>query len=495
MNTQSILHCLPLLADILGRAYGVAVEIGGNEAFTTGQVIRLPSLPATGDATFLGLVRGYIDHESAHIRHTDFEAMARETITPLERHIWNIFEDWRVEAKLAAIFPGCRRNFDWLIRHLFLHPSPQPRPPIHAVTDWLLLTVRSWSVPDLIPLCRAEADILDRHWPGLIHRLGITLTVMRGDCPDSLAALEYARQVVQCLKDVPPSPESLKPLLDAQDDDLPDGLGQLLKQSLGNQAETVGRCAVATIGEKSLLPLSGQDLKDIARVTAGLRARFHGLFQATRLVRSRPSRKGKLDPRRTHGIALGNPRVFLSHQRQPAINTAVHILLDSSASMRERIGLACQCCAAVAQALDQVGISVGITTFPGDPVRSSGATVVPVLQHGEPRHGNLLIGTSGQTPLGPALWWVLQRLLPLRQDRKIILIITDGTPDNLAATREAIRAGLAMGVEIYGLGIHAPLIGSLLPHGSSNITTIQELPSALFAMLGQALLNQGRIAA
>ena len=53
MNTQSILHCLPLLADVLGRAYGVAVEIGGSEAFTTGRVIRLPSLPATGDATFL----------------------------------------------------------------------------------------------------------------------------------------------------------------------------------------------------------------------------------------------------------------------------------------------------------------------------------------------------------------------------------------------------------------------------------------------------------
>ena len=81
----------------------------------------------------------------------------------------------------------------------------------------------------------------------MIHRLGITLTVMRGDCPDSLAALEYARQVVRCLEDIPPSPESMRSLLDAQDDDLPDGLGQLLKQSLGNQAETVGRCAVAKL--------------------------------------------------------------------------------------------------------------------------------------------------------------------------------------------------------------------------------------------------------
>ena len=424
--------------------------------------------------------------------------MARESITPLERHVWNILEDWRVEAKLGAIFPGCRRNFEWLIRHLFLQQPSQPHHPVHAVTDWLLLTVRSWSVPDLQPLCRAEAKILDQHWPGLTNRLAITLTVMRGHCPDSLAALEYARQVVRCLGDAAPSADSamsLRILLDAKDGDLPDDLGQVLKRSLGEKAEPVGRCGVATIGEKQLSPLSGQDLNDIARVTAGLRARFHGILQATRLVRRRPSRRGRLDPRRTYGIAIGDPQVFLSHQVKPAINTAVHILLDTSASMRERIGLACQCCAALAQSLDQVGISVGITAFPGDPVSTKGATVVPVLQHGDQHHGNLLVATGGQTPLSESLWWVLQRLVPLREERKIILIITDGSPDNLASTREAIRAGLATGVEIYGLGILAPQIGSFLPHNSANITSLPELPSALFALLGQALLTKGRAAA
>lgn len=493
MNTQAILHCLPLLADVLGRAYGVSVEIGGTEAFTTGRVIRLPSLPTTGDATFFGLVRGYIDHEAAHVRHTDFNSMAKEAITPLERHIWNIFEDWRVEAKLAMIFPGCRRNFEWLIRHLFLNRQFQPLHPVHAVTSWLLLTVRSWSVPDLIPLCRAEATILDRHWPGLTNRLGITLTVMRGHCPDSLAALDYAREVVRCLGDMPDSPDpatSLRILLDAMEGDLPDDLGQMLKRNLGEKAETVGRCAVAIIGEKQLSPLSARDLDNIARVTAGLRARFQGMLQATRMVRQWPSRRGRLDPRRTHGIALGNPRVFLTHQRKPAINTAIHILLDASASMRDRIGLACQCCAALAQSLDQAGLSVGITAFPGNqPV-----TVVPILRHGDKVHPNMVVEARGQTPLGESLWWLLQRLVSLREQRKIIFIVTDGAPDNLLTTREAIRAGLALGVEIYALGILAPQIGGLLPQSSATVTSLAELPSALFALLGQALVTQRRAA-
>lgn len=82
--TNTILQCLPLLADILGRAYGVVVEVGGDTAFTTGRVIRLPSLPASGDAVFLGLVRGYIDHEAAHVRHTDFGAMNQAVMSPLK---------------------------------------------------------------------------------------------------------------------------------------------------------------------------------------------------------------------------------------------------------------------------------------------------------------------------------------------------------------------------------------------------------------------------
>ncbi len=204
--TQEILQCLPLLADILGRAYGVAVEIGGTEAFTTGRVIRLPSLPAASDPTFLGLVRGYIDHEAAHIRHTDFEAMTRAAVTPVEKHIWNIFEDWRVEARLVEIFPGSGQNFRWLIRHLFQQPSAEMRPPAYLVLDWLLLTVRSWSVPELAPQCQEVATRINRLWPGLHLRLEPILAAMQDHCPDSMACLDYARQVVRTLSSIPPDP-------------------------------------------------------------------------------------------------------------------------------------------------------------------------------------------------------------------------------------------------------------------------------------------------
>ncbi|MBI5164657.1 MAG: VWA domain-containing protein [Magnetospirillum sp.] len=177
-------------------------------------------------------------------------------------------------------------------------------------------------------------------------------------------------------------------------------------------------------------------------------ARLHGLLQASRRVACRPSRKGRLDPRRVHAVAVGEARVFLAAGKRPAVNTAVHILLDSSASMRERMALTSRCCAALAQALSRTGISVGITAFPGEPIGAKGPTVVPILRHGEAVHANVGVPPGGQTPLAEALWWVLQRLAARTEERRIVLILTDGAPDDSTAATAAITAGQGLGVEI-----------------------------------------------
>ena len=381
-------------------------------------------------------------------------------------------------------FPGCRRNFHWLIRHLFLSPAETLPPPADAVLSWLLLRVRSWEIADLDPRCQALAEVIEKSWPGLVAEMGTILTTMRGHCPNSMTCLDYARQVVALLK----NRRGLDALLSSSA--FAGDLGDILRQEVSAKAEQVGRLSVATIGDKPLSPLSPEERAAIARVTAGLRARFLGLLQASRRVRSRPSRRGRLNSRNLHGIAVDDPMVFLSQERKPALNTALHVLLDASASMRERITLACQCCAALAQALQQGGISVGLTAFPG----SEPNTVVPILDHGKRQPENLLVQARGQTPLGEALWWALQRLVPLRHDRKIVLIVTDGTPDNLINTREAIRTARLLGVEMFGLGIDAPAILGLLPGRSVTIQALEQLPAALFALLGQAILYHGRAA-
>ena len=71
MKKNPLLGALPILAKMLGRRLGVQVVIGADAAHTDGQTIYLPALPAD-DAALAILANGYIDHEAAHLRYTDF---------------------------------------------------------------------------------------------------------------------------------------------------------------------------------------------------------------------------------------------------------------------------------------------------------------------------------------------------------------------------------------------------------------------------------------
>jgi hypothetical protein len=117
-------------------------------------------------------------------------------------------------------------------------------------------------------------------------------------------------------------------------------------------------------------------------------------------------------------------------------------------------------------------------------------SVSPLLLHGEKMHNRFLFQANGDTPLDSALWRVLQTMQPLSEKRKVILLITDGRPDNIEAAKYAIRAASQMGYELYGIGIVDESISRLLPDGRSRtINTIEELAPAMFSLLQKALLR------
>lgn len=95
LREKDILGCLPLLASVLGNTYGVHVHIGGSDACTNGNMIQLPSLPVDCGEELLLLVRGFIDHESAHIRYTDFKAFKEAALDAVTKNLFNAIEDWR----------------------------------------------------------------------------------------------------------------------------------------------------------------------------------------------------------------------------------------------------------------------------------------------------------------------------------------------------------------------------------------------------------------
>ncbi len=539
VRTKDVLNCLPLLASILGDRYGVQVRIGGKEACTNGKVIHLPSLPMDCEPELLALAKGFTDHEAAHIRHTDFSVLKTANLDPVTFNLFNCLEDWRVEKKLSGIFPGCRRNLNWLIRRFFVEqalPRAGDDSPALAVLDYVLLTVRAWDVDEVTPARQNAASIMEQHFPGLKEALDAIMAKAYIHCPDTKAAVEYARQIAICVRQwEPPQPTAtsegtnkkgqgatprateeandsatqinqqsepvqpssvlpLKALFHAEVQDLPQQLGEIIAIELANSSvESVGDgLTVAVEGTRHAAPLPAEQKLQALQASIALRTRLQSFLQAQKQRRCSIGRKGTLHANSLHRLQVGNARVFQKESVQLGLNTAVHILLDVSGSMAGApINLANQACFAVATALSHIrGVNPAVTAFPAVSVTNS---VFPIMRHGQAMPDIFDIRASGGTPLAGALWWVLQTMLPLKEQRKMILVITDGMPDNPLAANNAIGVAQQLSFEVYGLGIRDEHITYLLPHTSRVVNDLPDLVPAVFAMLQAALLKGGAV--
>jgi len=521
MDTRLVMQSLPLVAAVLGNKYGVTVNISGKDASTNGRVINLPSLPQDCDATLLGLARGYIDHESAHIRETDFPALKEARLTPLEKHLMNSIEDWRVENLLAEIFPGCRGNFSWLIRHFFLGDcSITKQPLLKLVPDWVLLTVRSWDVPEVAAVkdelqARIEADN-----PYLCRKLIPVLQGIRASCSSTADSIAGARQIVAILaaelrshsgrslvaervtswggQEAPGEElakvdvaKELHGLLAASADELPQNIGEILSEALNGSTSTQGRqpIRVAQLGSRELSPFPPQEHARIRQVESALKVRLQSTMQSLQLKKSCIGRRGRIRSDRLAGVVTSNPRLFIRHEERKGINTAVHILLDCSSSMNREMDLASKACFAIARALESIkGINVGVTSFPA--VKNGGTAVSAIVAHGERVHGRFSTKCFGGTPMGEAIWWVLQQMILQEEPRKMMIVITDGQPDCQINATEAIQTGELLGMELFGVGIRTDSVKKLFKKKACRVNELNELAPAMYRLLSGALTNK-----
>ena len=566
ITQKDILNCLPLLASVLGGQYGVQVCIGGSEACTDGKIIHIPALPLNCDEELLVLVKGFTDHEAAHIRYTDFVEMKAANMDAGTFNLFNCLEDWRVEKRLSAIFPGCRQNLNRLIRKFFMDEVEARAgvcTPALAVLDYVLLTVRSWDVPEVTPRRMTVRDVLRREYPGLVEMIDAVLVKARIHCPDTAAAIGYARQLAACIRQWEPevkedsprgknsdsrrnegenpaqsgecsardsdydadsdhsdSPckeersnhtasqahaernqrggtacdgkQELEDLFTADSRNLPRNLGELLAEGLiaAPIPTPDNGMEVAVLGTRFVQALPPEEKAEALQSCNALRQRLQGLLQAQALRRCAIGRRGKPHHASLHRLSVGNPRIFRRESVQSGLNTAVHILLDCSGSMSgPPIKLACQSCYAVAKALEGIkGVNLAMTVFPAI---SRVAAVFPLVRHGTKVSDAFAVSASGGTPLAPALWWVLQTLYAQAENRKIILILTDGVPDAVQPCEYAIRQAERLGVETYGIGIKSNAVSQFLANRSRVIAALSELAPAMFELLQTALLNGG----
>lgn len=512
MRNRYLMRALPHVASALSDRYGVQVIVGGEKAFTNGSTIHLPALPEKGDADFLCLVRGFLDHEAAHIRYTDFQVL--KNVTAQEMPLLNSLEDWRVEKNMAAAFPGCRQNFQRLARIMFGSKDVSSFSARYRMQNWILLKVRSWELSELNVQLETLEQAAPAAWNELRKRVEPVLERFRHDAGSTAKALQYTREIL-CLissqKCVTGSPtgransdkkagksstntgikgESFgKRVPGASFDEI----GEVLSQRIAEcDAPELPRFQVATCGSLHCEALPHFLRDEALRCAVPLRARLTGGLQASRLVRNRVGISGRLAPRLLARSATGSSRLFVREGQRCGLNTAVHILLDCSGSMRKRMHVAGPACYALAKALEQVGVNVGVTAFPARAEsEDSECTVFPLVKHGERVHQRFWIKPVGDTPLGETLWWLYPKLQRVKEARKIVLVLTDGRASSEACAKAAIVEGERLGIELMGVSIQSPYLRGIFHERCENIDRLEDLAPALFRMLqGQLLKTQ-----
>jgi Mg-chelatase subunit ChlD len=230
------------------------------------------------------------------------------------------------------------------------------------------------------------------------------------------------------------------------------------------------------------------DLHQVRHETVALRSKLARLVQASKLKRSCAGRLGRLvDHRTLHRLPAGDPRVFRRKEEKRAINTAVIVLLDRSGSMSgARMELARKTVLALADVLGVIpGVSVSTGAFPG----KEGAVVsmTPFGRTASQTKDNYAMTANGGTPLAQALGWARVQMAVRQEQRKILLVATDGQPSNPELVRAILERLEAEGVELMGLGI---LDQGTTRHFFARHRTVQslsELPAAVFELFQEAL--------
>ncbi|EPG6917978.1 VWA domain-containing protein [Proteus mirabilis] len=545
-------NALPIVAAAYGEKFGVKVLIQGQDAFTDGERIVIPTANPD-DPHYQQIAWGYLAHEAAHIRHTNFDMVQKASSKPIRKALLNIIEDVRIENELAKDYPGTRRSILQVIEYMVDTQQmcvPEQLEPASNLQAWLLFRLRCHFLGQkaLTPLYQAVDERVRQLFPAAaMSRLSAMLTAV-----PSLAStgevLKLVDAIVAMLEEEsrPPQDESdadsgndigqdasndsnnssdsqtpeadssamgdAAETGDSDNSDQADNLRQALEASaaqfepdtfaqvaevLSEQAEghqgvtplSLPQAEQAMLGDEAILTLSASE-------SAQIRARLRGMVQSSQDNRNHAKRHGlRVATHRLAASQAGESRLFIQRQPRIAPNAAVHLLVDISGSMGKPIGegnrkyfhVANEAALALAMALEGIpGVVPAVSYFPGIHQEVS----IALLPKQSVRHRAAWFDQKprGCTPMAQAMWFAANSLLAQKQKRKLMIVLTDGDPDDWAATHDIVDRCRRSGFELLGIGIQTRSVEKFFPQ-SIVINDVKDLKRELFEVTQQLLIQ------
>ncbi|HAS6307016.1 TPA: VWA domain-containing protein [Vibrio vulnificus] len=545
-------NALPIVAAAYGEKFGVKVLIQGQDAFTDGERIVIPTANPD-DPHYQQIAWGYLAHEAAHIRHTNFDMVQKASSKPIRKALLNIIEDVRIENELAKDYPGTRRSISQVIEYMVDTQQmcvPEQLEPASNLQAWLLFRLRCHFLGQkaLTPLYQTVDERVRQLFPAAaMSRLSAMLTAV-----PSLAStgevLKLVDAIVAMLEEEsrPPQDESdadsgndigqdasndsnnssdsqtpetdssatgdFAETGDSDNSEQADNLRQALEASaaqfepdtfaqvaevLSEQAEghqgvtplSLPQAEQAMLGDEAILTLSASE-------SAQIRARLRGMVQSSQDNRNHAKRRGlRVATHRLAASQAGESRLFIQRQPRIAPNAAVHLLVDISGSMGKPIGegnrkyfhVANEAALALAMALEGIpGVLPAVSYFPGIHQEVS----IALLPKQSVRHRAACFDQKprGCTPMAQAMWFAANSLLAQKQKRKLMIVLTDGDPDDWAATHDIVDRCRRSGFELLGIGIQTRSVEKFFPQ-SIVINDVKDLKRELFEVTQQLLIQ------
>lgn len=233
------------------------------------------------------------------------------------------------------------------------------------------------------------------------------------------------------------------------------------------------------------LQLSDDDgrLGEAVSAVARLSARLKQKLQAQSIAKTSRSTTGtKIVPKHLTGIAKGDSRIFGKTSSGVDTDTAVFLLGDVSGSMSgTQIIVSNQAMYATSLAMQRLpGIDVAVAAFPGRQM---------VLRFGErarQHESRFNLATTGSTPLDEGVLMAHSALMHNRRPRKMLMVCTDGDPDDFGRAQASIDYATRCGIEVFGIGIQTDAVRNLFDKWSV-VNNVQDLPAAMLSMLSTGL--------
>lgn len=535
--TAAFIRSLPITAKSLADKFGVNVCFEGNAVpHTDGSTIVLPILSEESTLGDKEVFLGFLIHECAHVRLTDFRSLPPTGLANLFSAT-NMLEDCRIEEITCKNFFGAI----YLLNKAHLKSVEgweyERLNNVTLMLVWAMMFIKtklSIFFPKFTNLESVLGNILETRLPGLKARAEALLTKEFASADTTHKIGELAQKLLDLYetdkkeraeekksdsarssKEAGKSgaqnsdkPKSGKHKIEVIEDtplDISRKFKQLAVQSAEKFSTEHKRPAIMLANEsaariKDTLRSSSPESTNLFRqkalgLTQGLRRGLESLIQTQSMQNLGNGRNGRrLDFGNLNKLSTWDMRIFRSPILLKSKRTIVHILLDRSGSMtKDDAQMAKIAAYALLETLGRIPqTKAQLSAFPAITKDTGRVTVVPLGE--KPRTFASIIqglSTFGYTPFVTAMEEVRSVLATQEADKKIVLVITDGMFSEADSEVEKLRASFDKdGIRTGAIGIKTE--GNLPMFFGKNfecVESISRLPGAVFSLAKKLMLE------